>query len=84
MSSAFRTYLPPRWTIKGNNNSLYYIRSLLDDPDQFKGGLLVLDVGVFVRWSLHLGGSIVSLNGKFSSKLCMYVYVQSYVHHRGF
>lgn len=49
-----------------------------------KEGFLCLMLGFFVTWSLHLGGSIVSLHGKFSSKLCMYIYIQSYVHHRGF
>lgn len=39
-------------------------------------------VGIFVRWSLALEGSIGSLDKRISFKLHIYIYTQTCVYHR--
>lgn len=67
MSSAMQAFLS---CLGVNYEQQQYFGSLLENPDQqFKRGLLIY-VGVFIRRSMALGGSIVSPNGK----ICMFIW----------
>lgn len=65
---------------KDNNNSLCF-EILLDKPDQlFKSGLLMRDIGVYVRWSMALKGSIANPNGKILFELYMCIILTWIIH----
>lgn len=63
--------------------NIFFGGGFLDNPDQqFKRRLVMPGVGIFVRWSLALEGSIGSLDKRISFKLHIYIYTQTCVYHR--
>lgn len=57
-----------------------YFGKLLDNPGpQFKIGLLMPGIEIFVRWSLALDGTIVTLDETFSFQLYMHTYIKNYM-----
>lgn len=82
-SSAKRTHFVLPGGKNGNDNSLLCIGvsgTAMDSKPKQVFSFLVLEV--FVRWSMILGESIVSLNGKNVFKLYMYIHTSTSVYYR--
>lgn len=77
------TVLLPLGGSQGQQEQAVNFESLLDNLDQqLRRRRLMSGTGVSVRWSLTLGGSVVSTAKKSSFEPYMYVYTQSYVCYR--